>query len=64
VNTHDFDLYSSSVLKHLASTLSTILDRATISNLIGTSCELIRTADLHVKSVKGVFLLLLLFGFN
>lgn len=39
------------VLRHLASTLSTLLDRQTISTLIGTLCELIRTADIHVKSV-------------
>ncbi|CAF5062733.1 unnamed protein product, partial [Rotaria magnacalcarata] len=49
-------LFNSAVLRHLSSTLSTLLDRQTISILIGTLCELIRTADIHVKSVTFSFL--------
>ncbi|CAF3813461.1 unnamed protein product [Adineta steineri] len=51
-----FQINLISVLKHLASTLSTLLDRQTISNLIGTLCELIRTGDIHVKSATFSFL--------
>ncbi|CAF1161213.1 unnamed protein product, partial [Adineta ricciae] len=50
-----FQLNLISVFKHLASTLSTLSDRQTISHLIGTTCELIRTADLHVKSATCRF---------
>ncbi|CAF2799206.1 unnamed protein product [Rotaria sp. Silwood2] len=42
-----FQINLISVLKHLASTLSTLLDGQTISILIGTLCELICTADIH-----------------
>ncbi|CAF3491063.1 unnamed protein product [Rotaria socialis] len=50
-----FQINLIAVLRHLSSTLSTLLDRQTISTLIGTLCELLRTADIHVKSATFSF---------